>query len=86
RGVEHDDFENELHIHHQGGLGLKKIYQDILMNHIYGSSEFTKKIVISNNQLYKKHLAFIFENDADGLKKWNDKLDDIENRFPDDTR
>lgn len=86
RGVEHEDFENELHNHHLGGLGLKKIYHDILMNHLLGKSDFTKKIVINNNELNKKHLNYIFENDADGLKKWNDKLDDIENRFPENER
>lgn len=86
RGFEQEDFENELHIHHVGGLGLKKIYQDILINHLLGNSDFTKRIVKNNNHLNKKHLDYIFENDADGLKKWNDKLDDIENRFPDDER
>ncbi|CAH1044714.1 tyrosine-type recombinase/integrase [Halomonas sp. TD01] len=86
QGVEQDDFENELHSYHSGGMGLKKIYKDILMNHIYGHSDFTKKIVRNNNQLNKKHIAYIFENDEDGLKKWNDKLDDIENRFPEDSR
>lgn len=86
RGVEQDDFENQLQSYYSGGLGLKKIYQDILMNHIYGNSEFTKKIVQNNNKLNKKHIAYIFENDENGLKKWNDKLDDIENRFPNDSR
>ncbi len=86
RGVEQDDFENELHTHYVGELGLKKIYQDILVNHLLGNSDFTKKIVKNNNQLNKKHLAYIFENDADGLKKLNDKLDDIENRFPESER
>ncbi|WP_081135687.1 tyrosine-type recombinase/integrase [Halomonas sp. BC2] len=86
RGVEQDILDNELYSYHSAGLGLRRIYQDILMNHIYGKIDFNKKIVKNNNELNKKHLVYIFENDADGLKKWNDKLDDIENRFPENER
>lgn len=85
-GATGEDFENEKHIQSKLGGFLESFYKEKLIKHLHDEEIFSKKTVLNNNEIYRKHVDIIFENDEKSRDFWLSSLDDIERRFPENRK